>query len=80
MKCFKFVVIAFALALCTRALAAATVGLMTSQVFISGEYSKQLWLLFGMVVAAASLGSQGRRVRSPTLENAAVRLGHVPAA
>jgi O-antigen ligase len=66
--------------LCTRALSAATIGLMTSQVFISGEYSKQLWLLFGMVVAAASLGGQGRPVRSPTLEYAAVRLGHVPAA
>src|SRR6266487_2046548 len=48
--------------LLARAIIAATVGLLTSQIFNSGEYSKQLWLLLGMAVAAASLG------RQPTLE------------
>jgi O-antigen ligase len=47
-----------------RMITAATVGLMTSQIFNSGEYSKQLWLLLGMAAAAASLGNQPRLERS----------------
>jgi O-antigen ligase len=50
--------------LLARMITAATVGLLTSQIFNSGEYSKQLWLLLGMSVAVASLGGQWRIERS----------------
>jgi O-antigen ligase len=66
--------------LLARAITAATVGVMTSQVFISGEYSKQLWLLLGMAVAVASLGYQPRLERSPSRRRGTTRLVHVPAA
>jgi len=38
-----------------RAITTATAGLLTAQIFNSGQYSKQLWLLLGMSAAAASL-------------------------
>jgi len=63
----------------TRAIVASTVGVMTSQVFNSGEYSKQLWLLLGMAVAAASLGSEARLERSPARRGGTTSLVHVPA-
>jgi O-antigen ligase len=61
-----------------RAITAATVGVMTSQVFNSGEYSKQLWVLLGMALAAASLERHARRERSPEPART-TRLVHVPA-
>jgi O-antigen ligase len=64
----------------TRAITAATVGVLTSQVFNSGEYSKQLWVLLGMAVAAASLGSEARLERSPARGSGTTSLVHVPAA
>ena len=63
----------------TRAIVAATVGVMTSQVFNSGEYSKQLWVLLGMAVAAASLGNEARLERSPARSGGTTSLVHVPA-
>jgi putative inorganic carbon (HCO3(-)) transporter len=66
--------------LLARAITAATVGVMTSQVFNSGEYSKQLWLLLGMALAAAALGSQPRLERSPAHGRGTTRLVHAPAA
>jgi O-antigen ligase len=68
-----------AVPLYARALIAATVGLMTSQIFNSGEYSKQLWLLLGMAVAAASLGSQPKPERSRARNRGAARLVNIPA-
>ena len=53
---------------------AGLVGLLTAQIFNSFEYSKQLWLLFGMAVAATSLLRQlspspsfARATRAPGL-------------
>jgi len=56
------------------AIVAGLVGLLTAQIFNSFEYSKQLWLVFGMAVAAASLLRQlspspsfARATRAPGL-------------
>jgi len=56
------------------AIVAGLVGLLTAQIFNSFEYSKQLWLLFGMAVAATSLLRQlspspsfARATRAPGL-------------
>ena len=48
-----------------RALTTATIALLTTQIFGSGEYSKQLWLLLGMSVAAAAHAAHP--VRQPTV-------------
>jgi O-antigen ligase len=66
--------------LLARAITAATAGIMTSQVFNSGEYSKQLWVLLGMALAAASLGSQTRREPSAAYAGGIARLAHVSGA
>jgi O-antigen ligase len=50
-----------------RALTTASAAVLTTQIFGSGEYSKQLWLLLGMSAAAASLAAR------PRAEAAAVR-------
>lgn len=66
--------------LLARALTAATVGLFTSYVFNSGEYEKQLWLLLGMLTAAALLGrkpvTERLRARHPGIK----QLAHAPVA
>jgi len=65
--------------LLARAITAGTVGVLTSQVFNSGEYSKQLWVLLGMSVAAAALVSKARLERAPARGRETTRLAHVPA-
>jgi O-antigen ligase len=65
--------------LLTRAITAGTVGVLTSQVFNSGEYSKQLWVLLGMSVAAAALVSKARLEHAPSRDRGTTRLAHVPA-
>jgi O-antigen ligase len=66
--------------LLARAIVAATAGVMTAQIFNSGEYSKQLWLLLGLAVAAASLGSEARLQSSRAPGDRSAWLAHVPAA
>ncbi|HEY8774920.1 MAG TPA: O-antigen ligase family protein [Gaiellaceae bacterium] len=65
--------------LLARAIAAATVGVMMSQVFNSGEYSKQLWVLLGMAVAAVALSSKPRLEDAPARGRGTTRFAHVPA-
>jgi O-antigen ligase len=65
--------------LLARAITAGTVGVLTSQVFISGEYSKQLWVLLGMSVAAAALVSKARLEHAPARDRGTTQLAHVPA-
>jgi O-antigen ligase len=65
--------------LLARAIAAATVGVMMSQVFNSGEYSKQLWVLLGMAVAAVALSSKPRLEDAPARGRGTTQLAHVPA-
>jgi O-antigen ligase len=65
--------------LLARSITAATVGVMTSQIFNSGEYSKQLWVLLGMAAAAAALLSKARLEHAPARGTATTRFTHVPA-
>ena len=65
--------------LLARAITAGTVGVLTSQVFNSGEYSKQLWVLLGMSVAAAALVGKARLEEAPARGRGTTQLAHVPA-
>ena len=66
--------------LLARALTAATVGLFMSYVFNSGEYEKQLWLILGMLTAAALLGRQPVTERLRARRPGIKELAHTPAA
>jgi O-antigen ligase len=65
--------------LLARSITAGTVGVLTSQVFNSGEYSKQLWVLLGMSVAAAALVSTARLGHAPARGRGTTQFAHVPA-
>jgi O-antigen ligase len=61
--------------LVTRALTVATLAMLTGSVFLSAQYSKQLWLLFGALLAcssAAAASGGGLRGRSHRAAGAAV--------
>lgn len=65
--------------LLARSITTGTVGVMTSQIFNSGEYSKQLWVLLGMSVAAAALIAKERLEHAPARARGTTQLAHVPA-
>jgi O-antigen ligase len=66
--------------LLARALTASTVGLLTAYVFNSGEYEKQLWLILGMLTAAALLGRQPVTERLRARRLGTNELAHAPVA
>jgi O-antigen ligase len=67
--------------LVARALTAAVAGLLTFDIFGSGEYEKQLWLLLGMILAAALLDRKAAALeRSPAHGRRRPLLAHSPSA
>jgi O-antigen ligase len=52
--------------LLARAITTGMAALLTAQIFLSGEYSKQLWLLLGMSAAAASLARSPQEATAPS--------------
>jgi O-antigen ligase len=63
--------------LLARAVVTATVAVLTSQIFNSGQYDKQLWLLLGMSTGAATLLGAARS-RRPVLEPRSTQLAGAP--
>ena len=63
-----------------RALTAGTIGVLTSQIFNSGEYSKQLWLLLAMVVGGAMLDTRRIPLRTQARAPRFGRFVQAPAA
>jgi O-antigen ligase len=52
----------------TRGLVAATAGLLVAYFFDSGEYEKQLWILFAMVAASSIAARKSATVQSSTAD------------